>query len=396
MSIKKTLSLVVAVVLCLAVFSTFAEDSKVYKPDVFPVSSPVALSIIDVAGNAQLTQEAMEEFVKLYPETIKEIEIMRLTAPELAAKLQAQQDANNIDTALVMTGFDGIAACVDADVIEHLWPQYGDLFPGLIDRYLAGAKASFDVVDGYGLPNVFCPGGPMFSYDPSKVTEVPKTAEDLLEWCKENPGKFMYARPANSGPGRALLMGLPYILGDEDPKDPETWDKTWAYLKELDQYIDYYPTGTGVTFRELGEGTRWMLASHLGWDMNQRILGTIPENFQAFQLENSTFIADTQFSVLPKGLSDDQRNAALAMIDWIMTPEMQAYTYDSGYFFPGPAIEGITMDMAPTEMREKNEAAYREYFGEWIANSPTTTQLDPAAMVKANDMWDQLVGAKIQ
>jgi putative spermidine/putrescine transport system substrate-binding protein len=26
-----------------------------------------------------------------------------------------------------------------------------------------------------------------------------------------------------------FLMGLPYILGDKDPKDPEKgWDKTWA------------------------------------------------------------------------------------------------------------------------------------------------------------------------
>ena len=47
---------------------------------------------------------------------------------------------------------------------------------------------------------------------------------------KANPNRFMYARPANSGPGRTLLMGLPYILGDTDPKDPEKgWDKTWAW-----------------------------------------------------------------------------------------------------------------------------------------------------------------------
>ena len=51
---------------------------------------------------------------------------------------------------------------------------------------------------------------------------------------KQNPKKFIYARPANSGPGRTFLMGLPYLLGDTDPKDPiKGWDKTWSYLKEL-------------------------------------------------------------------------------------------------------------------------------------------------------------------
>ena len=43
-------------------------------------------------------------------------------------------------------------------------------------------------------------------------------------------------------------MGLPYILGDSNPKDPaKGWDKTWAYLKALGENIEYYPAGTGAT-----------------------------------------------------------------------------------------------------------------------------------------------------
>ena len=49
-------------------------------------------------------------------------------------------------------------------------------------------------------------------------------------------------------------MGLPYILGDSDPKDPVNgWDKTWAYLQELDKYVDVYPSGTTDTMKNLGE-----------------------------------------------------------------------------------------------------------------------------------------------
>ena len=56
-------------------------------------------------------------------------------------------------------------------------------------------------------------------------------------------------------------MGLPYLLGDKDPMDPvKGWDKTWAYLKELGKYIEYYPTGTGAMMKELGEGSRDMIA----------------------------------------------------------------------------------------------------------------------------------------
>ena len=108
---------------------------------------------------------------------------------------------------------------------------------------------------------VFMPAGPLVEYNPAKVKNPPTTPAALLAWCKANPNKFIYARPANSGPGRTFLMGLPYLLGDKDPKDPiKGWDKTWAYLKELNSCIEYYPTGTGIVMKELGEGSRDMTA----------------------------------------------------------------------------------------------------------------------------------------
>jgi putative spermidine/putrescine transport system substrate-binding protein len=75
------------------------------------------------------------------------------------------------------------------------------------------------------------------------VPNPPKTAQELLDFAKANPGAVQYARPSNSGPGRTLLMGLPYLLSDSDPKDPvKGWDKTWAYLAELNKNITLYPS----------------------------------------------------------------------------------------------------------------------------------------------------------
>ena len=61
---------------------------------------------------------------------------------------------------------------------------------------------------------------------PTRSSRSPTTPQELLAWCKANPNKLIYARPANSGPGRTFVMGLPYLLGDKDPKDPASWDKT--------------------------------------------------------------------------------------------------------------------------------------------------------------------------
>ena len=36
----------------------------------------------------------------------------------------------------------------------------------------------------------------------------------------------------------------------------------------------------------------------------------------------------------------------------MLTPEQNAKAYDSGYFYPGPAVEGATLDKAPQEWQD--------------------------------------------
>ena len=75
-----------------------------------------------------------------------------------------------------------------------------------------------ELAQNQGIEVVFMPAGPLLEYNPAKVKQVPTTPQELLAWCKANPNRFIYARPANSGPGRTFIMGLPYILGDKDPE----------------------------------------------------------------------------------------------------------------------------------------------------------------------------------
>ncbi|MBU3110030.1 extracellular solute-binding protein [Clostridium lacusfryxellense] len=102
------------------------------------------------------------------------------------------------------------------------------------------------------------------------------------------------------------------------------------HLKELNKYVNYYTAKTGTTFSELNEGKRWIVPSQVGWDMNQRITGGIPKNYGGFMLDNTTLVADAQYMTMPKGLSADKNEVVLKLMKWLMTPEMQAITYDSG------------------------------------------------------------------
>jgi putative spermidine/putrescine transport system substrate-binding protein len=384
---KRIFGLFVAVLLVVSMFSVVqGEEVK-----------PVKISIIDVAGNLQLTKPAIEAFKAANPKLVSDIEYLSATSPELPAKIKAQQMAGNVDTCMVLTGTDAMAAGVEMGIWEKLMPTYKNTyFKKLESSYLPGAKNNYKLFNGYGIVVTYCPGGPMFTYNPDKVKKFPSTPAELLAWAKANPGKFLYARPANSGPGRSFLQGLPYILGDKNPKDPKTWDKTWKFLKELDKYIDYYPTGTGITFKELGEGTRWIIASHMGWDMNQRILATIPANFQGGFMNKTTWVTDAHLMCIPKGLDNNHKKATLALMSWLMKPKNQAVTYDNGYFYPGPAIKNVPITMAPKDSQTKVSAAMRPAYEKAIKSFPATTSLDAKAMVEAFDMWDKMIGAKIK
>ncbi len=76
-------------------------------------TSPVALNVIDVAGQLQLTQGAMDAYAKANPKLVSKISFSQAPAPELPGKIKAQQDAGRVDIDLVLTGTDGLSAGID-------------------------------------------------------------------------------------------------------------------------------------------------------------------------------------------------------------------------------------------------------------------------------------------
>ncbi len=359
-------------------------------------SQPVTLNIIDVAGNLQLTQAGIDRFRAQNPKLVSRINFQRAPSPELPGKLKAQQDAGRVDIDLVLTGPGAMSDGVQQGLWIEVWSKYPDALPKAEDTYHPSAlmmQKNFGRDQGVAV--VYSPSGPIFEYHANKVKSVPKTAADLLAWVKQNPNRFTYARPVNSGPGWTFLMAMPYILGDKDPKDPiGGWDKTWAWLKELDGGIEYYPGNTSATMKELGEGTRDIIVSTLGWDINPRALGIVPKEVEVFALEGTHWVPDTQFMCIPKGVSTDKVAVLLQLMSFLLKPEQQALTYDKGYFYPGPAVKGVTLAMAPPESQDVIKEYGRPIYDKLIAELPVETPLAPDRLVAAFRRWDQEVGAK--
>lgn len=357
-------------------------------------TSPVELNVVDVAGNLALTQPALEAYAAAHPELVSKINFTKAPSPELAGKILAQQQANRVDIDLVLTGTDALSAGIEQNLWIKLLPDHAADLPDLASIYQEPAGRMQALSQDQGVVVTYYPSGPLLEYMPDRVPTPPTNTDELLAWAKANPNKFLYARPANSGPGRTFLMGLPYLLGDKDPKDPENgWEKTWAYLKDLGQYIEYYPTGTGALMKELGEGTRDMTVSTTGWDINPRVLGTVAPEAKVGTLKGFHWVADAHYMCVPKGVSDDKLAVLINLMSYMLTPEAQAVTYDSGYFYPGPAVKDVPLSMAPQESQDAIAEFGRPEYADWIANNPIETPLMPKLMVKAFEIWDKEIGA---
>src|SRR6476661_1079271 len=344
--------------------------------------SPVTINIVDVAGNLALTQSAIELYQHNHPNLVSKINFTKAPAPELPGKLKAMQDAGRSDIDMVMTGTDFLAAGIEQGVLTKLLPTYSAKFRDLVKNYQPAAAKMQELAQDYGITVVFMPAGPLVEYNPDKVKQPPTTPAELLAWCKANPNRLIYARPANSGPGRTFIMGLPYILGDSNPKDPvKGWDKTWAYLKDLNSCIEYYPTGTGAVMKELGEGSRDMTVTMTGWDLNPRVLGIVPKEYKVAPFDNMTWVNDTQFLMVPKGVTGEKLDVVLDLIKFLLEPTQQAMTYDKGYFYPGPAVKNVPVSMAPKESQDVIKEFGRAEYEGWIAKFPHAQPLDSKPMV---------------
>ena len=358
---------------------------------------PVVLNVLDVAGNLQLTQPMIDHFVKQNPKVISKVTYSSATAPDLVGKIKAQQGANRVSIGLVLTGTDGLSAGIEQGLWQQLLPANEKLLSNL-GAYQEPAANMQKLAGQNGVVVTYYPSGPLLEYMPDRVSQPPTTAEEFLAYAKANPGKVEYARPANSGPGRTLLMGLPYILGDADPKDPVNgWAKTWAYLAELAKYIDRYPSGTTQTMKDLASGTVDIIASTTGWDINARALGTVPAEAKITTLKGFHWVTDAHYAVVPRGVTKDQEAAVIALVQNMLTPEQQAQAYDTGYFYPGPAISGVDASMAPEKSRQVLATYGRPEYDALIENNPKEVPLEAAALVKAFDTWDrQIGGSKVE
>lgn len=357
-------------------------------------TKPITLTILDVSGDLLTSKPSIQAFVANNPSLVGKVDFETGAPTDVAGKVQAQQNAGSVNIDLVLTGGDGLSAMQSQHELITLLPTYSAEFPGLQQQMDPGAWKMMQAADGQGIvATQYGAGGPLLEYNPRLVSQPPSTPQQLLDWAKAHPGQFIYANPDNSGPGRVLLMGLPYMLGDSNPQDPvHGWSKTWAYLKELGRYIQYYPSSTKETLQGLADGSRAMAPSEIGIDIADRVAGVLPSTVQVATFSDQSWIVDGHYAAIPKGVPADHIAVVLKLIKWLLRPDQQAKSYSQGLITY--AVKGVTPSLADA----KGQQIYQQYgrpdfYPKELAAHPVQLPLTGAALQSAFDMWNREVGS---
>lgn len=214
--------------------------------------------------------------------------------------------------------------------------------------------------EGYEAP--FSKAQFVFIGDTSKVSFLPNSAEQLLEFCKAYPGKFTYPE-ATDFTGSAFIRNIIYELVGYDKlaacsaEDVEglkaTIQPAMDYLKELAPYLwrngETYPSDGAQLDQLFSDGEIYLTMSYNPLDAAAMIeKGTYPETAQTFVFEKGT-IGNTSFLAIPT--TAPNKAGAMVVIDFILDAESQLNKYD-------PKVAGKLPVIDNNKLTEEQKAAF--------------------------------------
>lgn len=170
-------------------------------------------------------------------------------------------------------------------------------------------------------------------YDSAKTATPPRSIQELLEWIKQNPGRFAYPAPPDFT-GSVFVRHIFYNesesverwQGEYDESELQvTMDKTFSILKELKHSLwrkgETYPESPVKMNTLFADGEIDFSFSYHQGEASRNILeGLFPESVRTYVFNEGT-IANTHFVAIPFNAKD--KAAALVVANFLISPEAQ-------------------------------------------------------------------------
>lgn len=202
----------------------------------------------------------------------------------------------------------------------------------------------------------------IIAYNSEKVPNPPKTANELYDWIKKNPGRFAYNDPTTGGSGDSFVQTTiynqlpPEAFYKDDPSIIKEWKKGFDLLKELGKYVygnGIYPKKNQGTLDLLASGEAWIIPAWSDMVLQQKAAKTLPESIKMYQLD-PPLTGGPSYLMLSE--ISKNKEAAFAFLNYILEVEPQLVFVNDMYGYPG-----IKWELLPSEVQEKFKDVAKEY-----------------------------------
>jgi ABC-type uncharacterized transport system YnjBCD substrate-binding protein len=288
----------------------------------------------------------------------------RLIFEKLSADKEAGKEAGDVDVAMVHQIFM-TWAMDEGDLLLQYAPDLETF-----EMVTAGdAKNALGAdVDGFVMPMFHSQTA--LAYNPEVVTDPPTSYEELVEWVKENPGRFGYNGIKGGMSGVSFTVGWlywktgnydKYATGPYDEAEMETWQPALEEMKEFNENVTFTAGNVGtldaLNRGEIDMGPVWvdMFYTWIGQ-------GLLDPNLELVVPEPG-MPGQPMYFVVPANASHPEQ--AKEFVEYVTSPQVQGEVIIDQYnWYPGidgsfaeeatppEAFERLFQDISPETLSE--------------------------------------------
>lgn len=243
----------------------------------------------------------------------------------------------------------------------------------------------------------------VFFHDSARTNaaDLPKSAKDLLEWAKKNPGRFSYPQPPDFVGSSFLKQVLAELVADptvlQRPVDEASFEQVtaplFAYLDELNPLLwrggKAFPQNYPAMKQLLADGEVDIIFAFNPSEASSAIAaGELPDTVRSFTFPAGT-LANTHFVAIP--YNSAAKAGALVAADFLLSPEAQARKQD-------PKIWGDPTVLAVSKLDAADRARF-DTLDLGIATlkpdelGPAIDEPHPSWMERLETEWKRRYGA---
>lgn len=203
----------------------------------------------------------------------------------------------------------------------------------------------------------------VFFYDSANTAagDVPGSARELLEWAKENPGRFSYPQPPDFIGSSFLKQALSELVEDRSvllkPVDEAAFESVtqplFDYLDALNPLLwrggKAFPQNYPAMKQLLADNEVDIIFAFNPSEASSAIAaGELPDSVRSFTFDDGT-LGNTHFVAIPYNAA--AKAGALVLANFLMSPEAQIRKQD-------PAFWGDPTVLALDRLDEADRAAF--------------------------------------